>query len=51
MKEPLVAVTVAVPSVSPDAEAVTVMVPGPVAWTIAKARPPKVLRVFPRNDS
>jgi hypothetical protein len=40
-----------VPSVSPADVAVTVMVPAPVAWTIAKARFPKALRVFPRNVS
>jgi len=32
---PVLAVTLAVPSVSPVAEAVTVMVPAPVAWTMA----------------
>ena len=32
---PTVAVTLALPSVSPLADAVTVMVPAPVAWTIA----------------
>jgi hypothetical protein len=42
---------VAAPAVSPGDVAVTVMVPAPVARTIAKARLSEALRVLSRNVS
>lgn len=51
MKEPVEAWMAADPPLSPDELAVTVMVPAPVAWTIANAIPWYALRVFPRKLS
>ena len=46
---PTEASTVAVEPVNPGDAAVTVMVPGPVAWTSAKASPWYASRTLPRN--